>query len=248
MAFIAKKIVSAFILPPGIFITALIAMAVFFLRRKRRLPAAAHLVMALFIWLSSIAPVAHALLVPLEHAFPVPADPRGDVIVVLGGGAYRGVPGPSGTGAPNAESMIRIVAAMRLHRSNGLPVIVSGGKAFARDETEAALMRRCLVESGIASASIITEDASRDTQENAMNVSRICREKNFRRPILVTSACHMKRAVKAFRKAGMEVVPYPAGHRTAIGNGFAWQDFLPKRIQHVEMALHEYIGLLAGGF
>ncbi len=247
MAFIAKKIVSAFILPPGIFIPALIAMAVFFLRRKRRLPAVAHLVMALFIWLSAIAPVAHALLVPLEHAFQIPVNPRGDVIVVLGGGAYRGVPDPSGTGAPNAESMIRMVAAMRLHRASGLPLIVSGGKAFAQDETEARLMRRCLVESGIPSGKIITEEASRDTRENAVNVSRICRERNFRRPILVTSAYHMKRAVKSFRKAGMEVVPYPAGHRTAIGNGFAWQDLLPTRIQHIEMAIREYIGLMAIG-
>ncbi len=39
------------------------------------------------MWLFSIAPVSNALLRPLESVYPIPKDPKGDVIVLLCGGA-----------------------------------------------------------------------------------------------------------------------------------------------------------------
>ena len=61
---------------------------------------------------------------------------------------------------------------------------------------------------------ILVEGESQNTVQNAAYTARILKEHGLERPILVTSAFHMKRSVLNYEKLGIEVVPYPTDYMT----------------------------------
>lgn len=241
--FLIRKAIAAFILPPGIFIVILMFAAVWFFLRRKVAPGLVTFLIALVMWGASITPVSDALMRGLEHDFSIPRDPKGDVIVLLGGGVYGKVPDMTGTGAPSEEMYGRIVTAVRLQKKLDVPIIVSGGKVFEHKEAEAPIVRRFLLDLGVAPQKIIVEERSRDTFENAQYTKELCRELRLKRPVVVTSAYHLKRAVLSFRKAGMEVTPFPASFKSAQGKQYDWTDYLPGDYRRVAAAVHEYLGI-----
>ena len=84
--FFAKKIISYFILPPGIYI---VLFLLIYLLSKRKTVKYISLLSALSLYLISIEPVKDLLLLPLENMYKKPKVLKGDIIVVLGGGAYN---------------------------------------------------------------------------------------------------------------------------------------------------------------
>ena len=96
---------------------------------------------------------------------------------------------------------------------------------------------------GVPKDQIIIEDRSKDTIENAKYASQLCRKIGFSKPILVTSAYHMKRAIWCFEKQGFHVVPFPAGFETWEGKTYHWVSYLPGDFSKSAIALHEYFGL-----
>jgi uncharacterized SAM-binding protein YcdF (DUF218 family) len=244
--FIVKKIVSPFLVPPGVFVVLLLLSSAWFFRRKSRKASAVNFFLAFLFWVASVAPVSDAVLRGLEAEFSLPVNPEGDVIVLLGGGAYDVVPDFSGIGAPSGEMMGRIITAVRLQRRLHIPIVVSGGAVFKDRKAEAPIVKRFLVDLGVPEQKIITEEKSRDTIENARYTVKICEAKRYSRPLLVTSASHMKRAVLSFRNAGMEVTPFPSGFKALGRERYGWEDFLPdpNELKKVSTAMREYIGLL----
>lgn len=239
--FVIKKTIAAFLLPPGIMVLALGGLA-FYLRRRCRPAALACAALAALTWLGSAKAFSDLLMLPLENAYAVPAKPEGDVIILLGGGAR---PGPhfSAAEALAGASLERAAAAAELHRRTGLPVLASAGKPFS-EVSEASLAAAWLAEAGVPARSILTEERSRDTFENAAFTLEICREKGFKRPILVTSAYHMPRAMLLFREAGFEnITPLPLGRRSPAGFDPGFNDLLPGREAETGRALNEYLGL-----
>jgi uncharacterized SAM-binding protein YcdF (DUF218 family) len=88
------------------------------------------------------------------------------------------------------------------------------------------------------------ETAARDTHQNAVYSARILRAEGVRRVLLVTHAMHMPRAVEAFERAGLQVVPAPTafysrGKQSMLG-------WLPSAagMYRSYYAMHEWIGLL----
>lgn len=241
--FVFKKVITAFILPPGIFVVLLLATAVWFLTKRQVKAMGANLVLAGLIWLASTAPVANEMFRGLESDLELPHNPGGDVIILLGGGVYDGVPDMSGRGTPSDSAMHRVVTAARLYRRLSVPVIVSGGKVFAHTDAEALVLKRFLEDLGVPSEKIILEQGSRDTIENARYTKPICQAFGFERPLLVTSAYHMKRAVVSFKKVGMTVMPFPAGFRSLPGRRYGWADILPGSLNGFAVAAKEYLGL-----
>ena len=201
---------------------------------------------ALLLWLGAINPVADRLMWGLEKAHPLPSRPAGDVILLLGGGIYEGVDDLSGKSVPSADMLGRIVAAVRLQKELGCPIIVSGGSVFEFSTAEAPIDKRFLVDLGVPADRVILEEKSRDTVENAVYSARIIRERGFRHPILVTSAYHMRRSVIACRKNGLEVLPVPAFHQGSPRKRYGWIHYLPSTsaLHQTSTALHEYVGLL----
>jgi uncharacterized SAM-binding protein YcdF (DUF218 family) len=242
-----KKFITAFLLPPGFVILVLLALALWQLRRRRWLAGLLTGASALLLWSMSTAPVADRLTLGLERPFTAPARPAGDVIILLGGGVIEGVRDLDGTGAPTPDMLSRVVGAVRLYKRLPRPIIVSGGAvAEYRSSPEAPIDGRFLVDLGVPAHQVILEDKSRDTVENAVHSARICAARGFRHPILVTSAYHLRRAVIAFRKQGLEVQPYPASFVTWPGKRYGWVHYMPSAgaLAQASTALREYIGIL----
>lgn len=243
--FALKHIVSYLLLPPGIFVLLLLAICFRSLARKRWEPGLLAFLLAAALYTLSIDTVADRLLGGLEARYAIPAEPEGDVIVLLGGGVYGAAPDLTGVGFPSEEMLPRIVTAVRLQRRLGVPVVVSGGKVFDHSFAEAPVIGRVLADLGVPPGKVVLEGRSRDTSENARYTKGILDAMGVRRPLLVTSAFHMRRSVMAFGKAGVAVTPVPSGFQTWIGKPTGWTDYMPSAatLLRSTIALREYLAL-----
>ncbi|NVN92777.1 MAG: YdcF family protein [Desulfuromonadales bacterium] len=244
--FILKKLLTPLIIPPGLFVMLLLFSGVVLWRRNLRRYASFNIAVALLIWVVSIVPVSRALIGSLESGLSIPTPVQGDVVILLGGGIYEGVPDLTGSGSPSEDMCPRLVTAARLYRRLHVPIIISGGSVYAGRAPEAPVIRRFLVDLGVAEEQMILEAKSRDTRENALYCSEIVRQRGFRRPVLVTSAYHMRRSIQAFKKEGVMVTPLPAQFVTGKALPLLWADCLPSAnaLLHSSSALREYAGLL----
>jgi Uncharacterized conserved protein len=231
--FFLKKLIAYLILPPGLLI---IAFAVLGISTKRKLAKFIAFSFALFVYLLSIEPIKDVLYKPLEEAYPVPSKPKGDAIVILGGGAYN-------TGILKEDSTKRLLTGFVLHKQTNLPIVLSGGASIGV-LPEAEIMKGLLLTLGVDKSKIYTDVNSRDTKENAQEVKKLCERLGCKKIILVTSAYHMRRAVLAFQKAGLEVVPYPTDFKRDMK--YNLYSLLPKMsvLADSYKVLREYLGLV----
>lgn len=241
--FMLKYALIPFILLPGIFITLLIISGIWFLFRENRKLGIVNLIIGALMWLLSISPISNFMLRGLESSIGVPKNPKGDVIILLGGGVYDGAPDLSGIGTPSGMMLSRIVTAVRLQKRLKIPIIVSSGTVFQHVRPEAPIVKRFLVDLGVPDSAIIVEDKSRDTSQNAKYTQEICSGSGFKTPILVTSAFHMKRSIMNFKKVGIEVIPFPAHFQSWKDRRYGWIDFLPGGFGGVSTAVKEYLAL-----
>ena len=205
------KFGAAWILPPGIFILAMVGIAVYLWKKRGlRRAAGAAAVTALLLYLLSIGAVADRLMGSLERTYAVPAQPQGDVIVMLGGGAIADVQDVDGVGMLAQSPSSRLLTTLRLYERHHLPILVSGGQVFSDTGSEAEIARRVLLSLGVPDAMIYVEGRSLTTGQNARYSAEILRQEGFAHPILVTSAFHLPRAVLNFEHEGIVVTPYPA--------------------------------------
>jgi len=244
--FFLKKLATPFILPPGIFVMALISSGVLLIFARRRKTGIFNLALGLLMWIFCTIPFSNYLIGGLESEFDVSQDVTGDCIILLGGGIIDRVPDFSGSGTPTDRMLARIVTAVRVQKKLDVPIIVSGGRIYQNVNSEAQIARRFMVDLGVAERQIITEENARDTYENAKYTKEICLKENYHKPILITSAFHMKRALLSFKKVGLDVIPYPAGFRTKNVQGVTWFGYLPRSggLEATSDALHEYLGIL----
>ncbi len=234
MSFFLKKLLSLILLPPTLFIILFLIIAVI---SKRRVVSLLAFFGAFGLYLLSVEPVKDMLYKPLEEAYPVPREVQADALVVLGGGSYN-------TGILKEDSMKRLLTGFILHKRYGLPIILSGGASIGK-LPEAEVMKQVLEELGVDKKEIITEVRSRDTLENAKYVKEICKERNFKKIVLITSAYHMRRAVETFRRAGLETIPYPTDFKQ--DKSYNLYSFIPRMsaLNDSYKALREHLGGLA---
>jgi len=245
--FFLKKAITAFILPPGCFILAILVVSLLMLYHRRRRLAMLNAGIAILLWALSVTPVSNRLIRGLESDFSIPGNPSGDVIIMLGGGVNEKVPDFTGSSAPSSTTMGRIVGAVRLYNRLRIPVIVSGGRVYAdADVAVATVSRRFLIELGVPDHDIIVEDQSRDTAENARFTAAICRQRGFSRPILLTVAYHLPRSLLAFDAAHLTVTPIPAYFIGSTEITWSWHLLLPKAgaLHTAATAFHEYLGIV----
>ncbi|RMG91472.1 MAG: YdcF family protein [Zetaproteobacteria bacterium] len=204
------------------------------------------------IWLLSLAPVRDLLLWPLEEAYdPLPVEQadasRGQAIVLLGGGLYEHAPEFGGEDALEKYALMRTVYAAELAKKTGLDVYASGGVVFSGQDTpEGEVMVRWLARFGVPQERLHAENAARTTWENALRLRDMLEQRGIQRVMLVTSAYHMPRAVRAFRAQGFDVLPAPSAYRKSKDSSYAIRDWLPRAdvFHDACNALHEYLGML----
>jgi len=190
------------------------------------------------------------LLRPLEERFarpdPAPADIAG--IIVLGGG-FEGAVNLARGGYELNDSGDRMVeAAILARRYPQAKVVVSGGNGslLLAGEGDADSAPRLLTALGVAPERLVLENRSRDTWENAAFSRDMVKPQPGRTWLLVTSAFHMPRAMALFRKAGFDVVAWPADYKTTgTERPGLTQDNQLDSLRNASIGIREWIGLIA---
>jgi uncharacterized SAM-binding protein YcdF (DUF218 family) len=196
--------------------------------------------------------VSHILVRSLESKFePRTEFPPVSAIVLLGGCTRPVMPPRINVEVTAAGD--RIFEAARVYRKGCASfIITTGGKIpFIYDfpGSEAMCMASVLREvCGVDSSHIIVEDDAENTHEHAPNVAAILQQRGLKPEIiLVTSAMHMYRSIRIFRKNGYTVYPAPADFRE--DRNIQWKLFglVPQADALVASTnvLHEYYGIIA---
>jgi uncharacterized SAM-binding protein YcdF (DUF218 family) len=191
--------------------------------------------------------VAHVALGSLEWQYDpieeIPDDAQ--AIVVLAAGLRP----PSGARAEaelDEDSLQRCLHAANLYRRRPTcKVIVSGGKVDPESPgpTCAQVMAEFLVRLGVPASDIVQENSSRTTYENAVESAKLLQQRHIRKAVLVVDAVDMFRALRCFRKQGVELVPSPCHYRATEFRAslFAFVPS-PSAAQAWQRAGHEWLG------
>lgn len=244
MIHLLQFLYSTFLLPPGIFIVVLVLCCVRVYRDRGRLPKLLA-TLTVLLYLCSTQWISDMMIRPLESRFIPPLEPQGDVIVMLGGGALPDITGVHGSGELSGFAANRLLAAAHLYRKLDVPILVSGGQVYQTSGREAEIAKSILAGLGVPENKIIVENQSQNTTENAVFSKQLIDLSRLQKPILVTSAFHMARAVRQFEKAGVSVVPFPADYQANPVPVFTFSQLRPTAgaLQTVSLAAKEYIGL-----
>jgi uncharacterized SAM-binding protein YcdF (DUF218 family) len=241
MEWMIRNALAAALLPPGsLLLVALCGLALV----RRRAVLGPSLVALAFVALYALSTqyVADSLLQALE---PPPENPLrrsdGQAIVVLGAGTYFSAPEYDAT-TVNANGLVRLRYAARLHRATHKPILASGGSPEGAPAGEAVHMQMALQRDFQVPVKWI-EDQSRTTLENARFSQRILGAAGIRTIYLVTQAWHMPRASLAFENAGFVVIPAATGYATRFR--LTLLDFLPdaRALRDSSTFFREIIGI-----
>ena len=224
------KFGAAWILPPGIFILLALALTVKLFKIDKLLSVAV-LIGTIIFYLLCTGLVAEKLMGWLEeiHTPPAQIETSGaDVIVLLGGGAISQVPDVDGVGALCASPANRLLTAVRLQKILNVPILVSGGQTYSDSGAEAEISARVLKSLGVPDDKILTETKSVNTTQNARYSAEILRNKGLNKPVLVTSAFHMKRAMINFELYEFKPIAYPTDFTVAHNPTFHYTKLRPR--------------------
>ena len=200
----------------------------------------------------AILPIGEWLLSPLNNQFASfkSSDRKIDGIILLSGGAVAletsrlmGHPVPG-------KVADRLVEFMRLAKAYpNAKLLICGGNVESGDgagekrQPEALLIAKYLINRGLLATRMLVEDRSLDTFENAALGYHLARPRADQRWLLVTSAWHMPRALASFQAQDWPVIAAPSG----VGGKMAFRLRLNLKagLKSLDIAIHEYIGLLA---
>ena len=193
-------------------------------------------------------PITSSLLIlAIENVAPAPAAAAPGAaapgaIIILGADVTRVGEAPSAVDV-GGMSLERLRAGAALQHATGLPVLVSGGVIGTGQPPLATLMAHSL-ESDFAVPVRWQEDASRDTWENARDSTAILRAAGIRSVFLVTHSWHMRRALIAFRRFGLQAMPAPVPFSPSVPLDLG--AFIPRATAWSASyyVLHEWIGCL----
>jgi uncharacterized SAM-binding protein YcdF (DUF218 family) len=224
-----------------LFTLLLLFFALFALWRRRRIQIA--IIVAALAWAIGAGWFATPLLDLAQHGYrhtDVPSFAPKTTIVLMGGGTHRSEAGL----VPKSNAVRRIDAVATLYREcretgASCKVILSGGDPEHHGQAEADNYAPYVLAQGVAADDLVRENQSLNTYQNARNVAGILGHAHDNRLIVVTSAYHMRRALRAFEAFGYAPVPYVSD---------VWPTrptFFPRvrGFTNSELAMHELVGL-----
>jgi uncharacterized SAM-binding protein YcdF (DUF218 family) len=112
----------------------------------------------------------------------------------------------------------RITHALQLYRMGKIKkILISGGQGLnpVNEQSEAELLQRFLIMTGMPDSDILIEDQSKNTAQNAQFTKAFLEQNNISADqefLLITSAFHMYRAKRCFDKAGLNTQTFPADY------------------------------------
>lgn len=178
-----------------------------------------------------------------------------DALLVLGGGVGISSRGRVTLGAA-AERVLRPV---ELYRRGVAPLLATSGPLLQPPPPDAApphlppllsypqVVARLWASLGVPPEHIVLVEGPKSTQEEVEAYRRLIEEKGWRRVGLLTSAWHMRRALRHCRRLGVEVVAIPCDVRGEPPR-WRWRQLLPSAgaLENTSVAWQEGLALLAG--
>jgi uncharacterized SAM-binding protein YcdF (DUF218 family) len=239
------KLIQAMLSPLALYVELLlVSLLLYWLGKKTAARIVFVLSFALLIFFSS--EIGRDILVaPLENAHSIhnPLDyPNVKTVVVLGAGrnpeSERSV-----TAKLTSTSITRLVEGIRVFNLIDGNNLILTGKSDSENASIAVLMRQCAIDLGVNEHKIITVDNAINTRQEA----RYTAEFMFGDTVfLVSSAAHLKRAVKNFEREGIFAIPIATDYQIHPGKAATISSFFPNsdRITHSGRSIHEHLGLL----
>ena len=214
--FVVQKYFGRLAMPLGLVWLALLFLALHQLMRgSRRL---GLVVLGLFaaLWLACNTLVGSWLIYALERDYhgPLPLDEPYDAVMVLGGGTTSTPAGPKLTFSGD-----RVATAARLYHAGKTTRVICSGYAIAALSSDGQgrslgdESRVILNELGIDAGAIDVLDDPRNTSEEIAALAALIEARGYGRVGLVTSAWHMRRAMRHAARHELALTPLVADFR-----------------------------------
>lgn len=247
MKYVLRHVVDLLTMPLVLTFILLLVAAFLRWRGHRRASLVTAVSGVVLLYLCALAPVANGLLTPLE-CYPALDDahlPKGIAGIAVLGASFRPRDGTPITSQLSLAGLARVAEGVRLAKHYGdVRLVLSGGVPPGYGDAPSgrgyAIFARDM---GTDPASIVVFDQPENTADEVRALTKLFGTSPF---LLVTSAAHMKRAMKLFEGTGAHPIPAPTDQRVRPATGFGGR-WLPKpeHLGSTEIALHEYLGLLA---
>lgn len=250
MFFYISKIFSLLFFPLPLF---LLILVIYFIIKKHK----TFIVFIFLFYLISTEFIASKLLQILEDRFPIISLEKSetvDAVIVLGGlsNPLRQI-----TNFPEfTDGVERILIGEKLYLLKKTQyMILSGATGYIRQSItpESITLKQYLLYT-IPEKSILIDDKSRNTYENAQESIKICKEYSFKKVYLITSAFHMYRSYYVFQYVlkqkypdySLTILPYSVDYRS-LRNIAGIEDFFPSDngLHKSTIAIKEFIGIIA---
>ncbi|MDA3892284.1 MAG: YdcF family protein [Salinivirgaceae bacterium] len=149
-----------------------------------------------------------------------------------------------------SNSADRIWQAVHLYHEGKIEkILITGGAAsfFEKDTIESVLLKNFLIDIGIPEEHVITEERARNTYENAIFTAELLKTETYNNLLLITSASHMRRSKKCFKKAGLVCDVYPVDHYSGARRYNFEHLFVPntQTLFNWNAFIHEIFGMIS---
>lgn len=213
---------------------------------RRRWPVITSLVI---LYVTSLPLVGVTLMKQLESHYPftdLSKVPPSDAIVVLGG-VLGPLPSP-GQFVNLSEANERIEAGIRLMLSQkGRWLIFTGGRIpwVKQERSEGEYLRDIAIHRGVSSDNVLVTEEVGNTQDEARVIAEWMHKRNWKQILLITSAWHMPRAARQFRRAGVRFLPVTVDYQTGKEHTFTLLDLLPSSygLRLTDTVIREWYGI-----
>ena len=212
---IVEKLLTALVVPAGALWAATFALVWWLLLRRQRRQATVALLLFCAFTVAGNVWIGQAMLAWLEegHA-PLAPSARFDAVLVLGGGSditpwYAPQLGTAGD---------RLRVGAELFTGGNTPLLVTSGSSIAElDQEEERDLAHETAElwqqMGVPRSAIVQLPGPRNTSEEIAALTALVHDRGWRRVGLVTSASHLRRAMRLADRNGLHVTPIPADAR-----------------------------------
>ena len=102
------------------------------------------------------------------------------------------------------------------------------------------MLRDALIQAGVPAERIVQDPGARTTREHPQTVGPILQRNHVSQFVLVTSPAHMRRALAAFRAAGLDPVPSVSPLRSDNWPPPAWLMPTETSLYQSDQAVYEY--------
>ncbi len=172
---------------------------------------------------------------------------KSQAIIVLGGGVKTNAYEYPDKFSLNSYTIMRIQYASFLAKQYPTKLIIlSGGIAAPKNHSEAQIMKDSMLNNYNIKNQILIEEHSRNTNENAKNVSDMLKKLNISDVAVISQAYHVSRAVALFRRYGIDAIAAPTDYMGHYTRKTTLASFIPNAGTMLDCSqlLHELAGYI----